>query len=138
MCSKKNFCIFRRSSVSSHLKNRTIELAFKYGNTEIIGEGSYRDCYATQNPDLCVKRMKPNINKQYFGFNFNIDMDKYLKFKFGISDMNKFEFNQITKLPKTLKAYIPSIVQLTDLGLIMGRRQRIGVDCSISSATPYI
>jgi hypothetical protein len=89
--------------------------------TEIIGEGLYRQCYATQYRDLCVKRMKPNINKQYFGFSFNIDMKRYLKFKFGILDMNKFEFNQITKLPDTLKEYIPSEVKLTEVGLIMGR-----------------
>jgi hypothetical protein len=91
--------------------------------TEIIGEGLFRQCYATPNPDLCVKRMKSSIDKQYFGFNFNIDMKRYLKFKFGISNMNKFEFNQITKLPETLKAYIPSKVELTELGLIMERQK---------------
>ncbi len=65
--------------------------------------------------------MKPRINKQYFGFNFNIDMNRYLKIKFGISDMNKFEFSQITKLLEALKAYIPSNVKLIEEGLIMGR-----------------
>lgn len=88
---------------------------------EIIGEGTYRQCYATPNPDLCVKRMKSNINKQYFGVNFNLDMKRYMKFKFGVLDMNKFEFNQISKLPETLKPYIPSNINLTEDGLIKGR-----------------
>lgn len=88
---------------------------------ELIGEGCYRYCYATQSPDLCVKRMKSNINKQYFGFNFNVSMQKYLKIKFGISDMNKLEFDQITQLPEALKVYIPSNIKLTNEGLLMGR-----------------
>jgi len=89
--------------------------------TEIIGEGAYRNCYATQNPDICIKRMKPIVNKRYFGFNFSIDMKRYLKIKFGISDLNKVEFSQITKLPQSLKAYIPSEIHLTETELIMGR-----------------
>ena len=89
--------------------------------TEIIGEGTYRQCFATQNPDLCIKKLKPKIIKQYFGFNFNLNMKRYLKIKFGILDMNKSEFNQITNLPEGLKAYIPSNVKLTEAGLIMGR-----------------
>jgi hypothetical protein len=88
---------------------------------EIIGEGTYRKCYAIRSTDLCIKKMKPRINKQYFGFNFNIDMNRYLKIKFGISDMNKFEFSQITKLLEALKAYIPSNVKLIEEVLIMGR-----------------
>ena len=81
---------------------------------EIIGEGTYRKTYATQNADLCVKRMKPNISKQYFGFNFNFEMNRYLKIKFGISDLNKLEFNQISKLPETLNAYVPSNIKLIE------------------------
>ena len=44
-------------------------------NSEIIAEGTYRQCYATQNPNLCVKILKPNIIKQYFGFKFDFDMN---------------------------------------------------------------
>ncbi len=88
---------------------------------EIIGEGTYRQCYVTQNPDLCVKKLKPNIIKQYFGFKFNLNMKRYLKIKFGILDMNKFEFDQISKLPEELVDYIPSNIKLTEEGLIMGR-----------------
>ena len=100
--------------------------------TEIIGGGAYRDFYATQDPDLGVKRMKPNVNKQYFGINFNIEMKNYMKFKFGISDLNKYEFNQIAKLPETLKAYIPAQIELTDLGLVMGRPKDYDGEYSIN------
>ena len=48
-------------------------------------------------------------------------MEKYLKLKFGISDINKFEYKQIENLPKSLKKYIPSNVKLTEEGLIMDR-----------------
>ena len=88
---------------------------------QLIGEGGYRKCYTTDSPDLCVKRMKSNIIKHYFGFNFNFNMKMYLRIKFGISDMNQLEFDQIKKLPESLKAYIPSNIGLTREGLMMGR-----------------
>ena len=99
---------------------------------KIIGEGTYRHCYATPNPDLCIKKMKPNIVKQYFGFKFNIYMERYLKFKFGISDINRVEYRQIAKLPEPLKAYIPSNIELTKEGLIMGRPRDYNSDYSVS------
>jgi len=90
-------------------------------NSEVIGEGTYRQCYSTDNPNLCVKKLKSNIIKQYFGFKFDFGMVKYLKFKFGFSDINMIEYQQITKLPKELKEFIPSDIELTEKGLIMER-----------------
>ena len=101
-------------------------------NSEIIAEGTYRQCYATQNPNLCVKILKPNIIKQYFGFKFDFDMKRYLKFKFGFSDINMIEYQQITKLPEELKEFIPSDIELTEKGLIMERPKDYTGDYSLN------
>ena len=33
---------------------------------KIIASGRYRDCYATDNPGVCVKRLKTTVRKKYF------------------------------------------------------------------------
>ena len=88
---------------------------------QLLGEGTYRICYTTSNPNLCAKKVKSRIQKKYFGINFNLNMNKYLKLKFGISDMNKFEYEQIENLPKSLKKYVPSDTRLKKNYLIMTR-----------------
>ena len=100
--------------------------------SKIIGEGIYRQCYTMQNPDLCVKIMKPNIIKQYFGFKFDFDMNIYLKIKFGFSDINKVAYSQIKELPEALKEYIPSDIELTEEGLVMERPKDYTGDYSVS------
>ena len=101
-------------------------------SSEIIGEGIYRQCFATHNPDLCVKKMKPNIIKQYFGFKFDFDMNRYMKIKFGFSDINKIEYSQIAKLPEALNKFIPSDIELTENGLIMERPKNYTGDYAIN------
>lgn len=89
--------------------------------TELLGEGAFRVCYATNDPNLCLKKMKPIIRKSYFGIDINFNMKRYLRIKFGISDLNRMEFVQISKLPVKLKPFIPSIIELNGEGLLMER-----------------
>ncbi len=88
---------------------------------KLLGEGTYRLCYKASDSNFCIKKVKSRIQKEYFGIKFNLNMEKYLKLKFGISDMNRLEYEQIENLPKSIKQYVPSDVKLSNKHLIMAR-----------------
>ena len=88
---------------------------------EKIGEGRYRECFAFENSDLCVKRLKPFIKKNYFGMEFKFETQKYVRRKFGIESLNQKEFEIIDDLPQWFGRYIPNEVFLKDDLIYMSR-----------------
>ena len=74
-----------------------------------IGEGTYRECReVVGSPDLCAKVLKPFRTKSYpLGITLTVPTHIYTLFKFGIADINRFEYAVIENLPPELRQYAP-------------------------------
>jgi hypothetical protein len=70
-----------------------------------IGEGRYRKVYSDGNKAL--KILRPKIKKNYWLLQIEFPTKTYTKFKFGIDDFNRFEYETylqiIEKIPQNLR-----------------------------------
>ncbi len=57
-----------------------------------IGEGVYRDVY--RYTDFAVKKSKPHVVKKALFVNVPVPMSVYSLLRFGIRDLNEYEYNQ--------------------------------------------
>ncbi len=79
---------------------------------EHIWSWRYRDCYSTNNENICGKKVKPTLKKNFFWKSINIKTSLFTLFNFWIRDFNKFEYSNFQKIPETLSAYVPEHVSL--------------------------
>lgn len=88
---------------------------------KIIASGRYRDCYATDNPGVCVKRLKTTVRKKYFWIEIWYPSKWYMRRKFGIWNFNAYEHQIYSSLPEELKPYIPSLIEIHNEDLVLER-----------------
>lgn len=86
-----------------------------------IWEWRYRECFSTDNPDLCVKKMKDRITRKLFWIQISIKSELFSLIKFWNDNINIIEYEVIKKLPKELLEYFPRIIYLENWVLYMER-----------------
>lgn len=91
--------------------------------TEIqkIWEWRYRECFSTDDPNLCVKKMKKKIIRSLFWIKFSIKSDIFSLFKFWNDNINIVEYEFIQRIPTELFEYLPNTIFLERWLLYMER-----------------
>jgi hypothetical protein len=85
-----------------------------------IWEWSFRKVFQhTENPDLCIKKLKKERQLKYsFWIRFSISQKIYTILKFGITDFNQYDYRKLKKAKKILPYNTPKYLNITDQGLV--------------------
>ena len=84
-----------------------------------IWEWTCREVYIyDKDPDLCIKKLKQNKEKEYFWIKVSFKQTIYSLVRYWIRDFNEYDYNILKKVQKIIPENSPEYVEITDEWLV--------------------